>query len=241
MKRLLIIEDKASHRKRLQQIITAIPTELFIYEADNIAEAYRLSMEISIDLFLIDIVMDSKVAGDLSGLVFADRMRNVEKYRFTPMIFITSLEDPRMYAYRDIHCYGYIEKPFDPERVEEIIKEALMFPKTISENRYYLVKKDGVLYPKRLKDIVYIENSQRRLKIVAVDEVMSAGYQTCKRLLEEIDSNDFVQCNRSCIVNKSYISNFDIINRYITLSGEFGNLEIGSVLKNRFLQEMKNV
>ena len=45
---------------------------------------------------LLDIILDPRTSGDASGMKFADHIREVERYHFTPIIFITGLEDPSL-------------------------------------------------------------------------------------------------------------------------------------------------
>lgn len=73
-------------------------------------------------MFVVDIVLDIAMPNDASGIKFARDMRNLQQYKFTPIIFLTSLHDPEIYAYRELHCYGYVEKPFDPKEVEILFK-----------------------------------------------------------------------------------------------------------------------
>ena len=108
MKKILILEDKEIHIKILENILKDI-NNIQVLVAKTIEEAYKLAMENTINLFLIDIILDTEVRGDVSGLRFVEAVREIPKYSFTPLIFITSLEDPKLFAYKELHCFGYIE------------------------------------------------------------------------------------------------------------------------------------
>ena len=54
---------------------------------------------------------------------------------------------------------------------------------------------------------------------------------TLKKFLSDIDSDDFIQCSRSAVVNKRYIHNVDITNRVIQLKKQIGTVEIGIMYK----------
>ena len=69
----------------------------------------------------------------------------LDKYLFTPLVFVTSLEDSKFISYEKLHCYSFIEKPFDPRRVKEIIQQCMRFPKRISDNRTLYFKRDGII------------------------------------------------------------------------------------------------
>ena len=99
-----------------------------IFDTDNVSEAYRYAIEQDIDLFLIDIILDKQNRHDASGMIFAERMRQLDRYKYTPIIFITSLVDQGLNALHNIHCYNYIEKPFDIQKVQQNIIDALGAP-----------------------------------------------------------------------------------------------------------------
>ena len=91
MRTVLIIEDNAASMEMLAKIVNEVDPEIVVHRAVNQNEAYAHAMRLSIDLFLIDIILEPKNPGDVSGMRFANRIRLVEKYRFVPMIFITAL------------------------------------------------------------------------------------------------------------------------------------------------------
>ena len=139
MKSVLIIEDNPLSMEMLAKIVNEIDPELQVYKAVNQNEAYALSMRITMDLFLIDIILDSTIPGDVSGMRFAGYIRGVERYKYTPMIFITALEDARLFAYSDMHCYYYLEKPYDAKKAFQVISEALKIPQAKDIDRKSVV------------------------------------------------------------------------------------------------------
>ena len=113
---VLVVEDNPKARKMLVSMLKDLDVELNILDTDNIDTAYRYAVQYNIHLFLLDIVLDTSVRGDTAGMTFATHVLEFEKYRKTPIIFITSLEDYKLFAYSELHCYQYIEKPFDQEQ-----------------------------------------------------------------------------------------------------------------------------
>ena len=63
-------------------------------------------------------------------------------------------------------------------------------------------------------------------------------YKSCKAMLEELDSDDFIKCNRGTIVNLSYIKTVDTVNRMIHLRESDRVLEIGPVMKKSFMSRI---
>jgi len=240
-KNILIVEDNQIHADALQKILKEIHNEIDIYYANNIKGALEIALEQHIHLFLLDIVLDVHKPGDVSGLNFARELRGISKYKFTPVIFLTSLEDPKLYAYSQLRCFGYIEKPFMADKVQEIILEALEFPVKEDEDRSVYFRKDGIVYSVKVKDIVYIQSNKRKLKIVCVNDILEIPYKTCDEILKELDSQAFVQCSRSGIVNKEFIEHIDYTNRFIKLRNIDEPVEIGIIMKKAFKQRMDNV
>lgn len=243
MKKVLIIEDHPQNLKALEKITCGAGTDIAALLAPDLPTAYHLAMEQEISLFLIDIILDPARNNDTSGIRFAEKMRGLGRYRFTPIIFVTSLEDPQLYAYSHIHCYGYLEKPYDHEAAQKLIADALQFPGRVEsdEEKYIHFRKDGILYPRKHSEIIYLENIGRRLVIHMADgERLRMPYRTCAALMEELGTKRFVQCSRSTILNRDYIDNIDVQNRYVRLKGVEQMVEIGTILKKKFLKEIKD-
>ena len=240
LRNVLIIEDKKSHMDALCKIISELNKDIIIYTAFNAERAYQISMEYHIHLFLVDIILQPEKPGDVLGLSFAREIREIKKYRFTPLIFVTSLEDPKLYSYSQLHCFGYIEKPYDVEQVKKLVSRALEFPVEDDDERYVYFRKDGIVYSKCIKEIIYIENSRRKVVIHCKNDVLEIPYKTCDEILKEVDSGQFVQCSRYTIINKKYVEEIDYTNRYLKLSGIGELIEIGVIMKKQFRNIMEN-
>lgn len=135
MKKILILEDKKENIDALTGIITEMDEDIELYPNSRTEDAYQTALEKNIDVFLVDIVLKPEKLDDMSGMIFAESIRQVEKYRFTPIIFLTALGDPEMHAYKEIHCYGYLSKPYNKEKLTALLSEALTFEQYRDENR----------------------------------------------------------------------------------------------------------
>ena len=126
-KTVLIIEDDREQLNMLKQLVKEVNGNTEVYTAENVSQAYQLLMEKTIDVFLVDIMLDTSKPGDASGIRLVEKVRQVPKYFFTPVIFITSIEDQELHAYRNLNCFGYIEKPYHPAQVKEKVTKALFY------------------------------------------------------------------------------------------------------------------
>ena len=107
-----------------------------------------------------------------------------------------------------------------------------------SESIYF--RNNGILYKKVKARIVYIENSRRRRIVHATDGDVKLSYLPCKDILQELDSECFVQCSRYTIINTDYIEYIDMANRYIKLKGYTKPVEIGVIYKRFFMRNVVN-
>lgn len=238
MKEVLILEDKEESRRILAELVKQVQADAEVYAVSSEDEAYAIAMKRTIDLFLVDIILHPETMGDQSGADFAQNLRTIEKYLFTPIIVITSLYDPKIYMYSAVHCYRFIEKPFDAEKVKETIQEAIKYRTVDEKKRNIIFHVDGLLQMVAVDEIIYIESRKHKLYITTVEECLCVPYKSCKSMLEELDNDNFVKCNRGTIVNMSYIKKVDSVNRFIYLKETQDVLEIGPIMKKAFMDKV---
>lgn len=234
MKKVLILEDNTAAREQLERIVQEIDIKCEVYSFDNVKDAYHCACEKIIDLFLVDIILDTSKPGDVSGLQFVESIRQMNHYFKTSVIITTSLEDPRLFTYRYLHCYAFIEKPFDVKEVKSLILECLEYNGGIQVGKRIPYRVDGISVILEREKIIYAECRRRNLYIHMEDgEVLSIPYITLKRFIEDADSPKFVQCRKDTVFNIDYLQSVDRTNRYIQFKGIPDKIEIGlGYLKN---------
>lgn len=240
-KQILVIEDNKYSMNRIRNILKDIPDIIIIW-ADNSGDAYKYAMEYTIDLFIVDIVLDSTTEADISGIKFAETIRKIEKYEFTPMIFTTSLQDSKLYAYANLHCYRYFEKPYDENELRQAIMKSLRFYQSRKEEKEnYCYKEDGVLYVIKTKEIIYIDNQLTKLLIrCANGEVVQTPYRSSKNILLELNSNRFYKCNKNIIINLDYVSHINLGSRMVVMKENYGRFTIGRRFLKGLVEEVSN-
>jgi len=240
VKNILILEDNVLMNEHLQKIVREVDNRNQIISVINVKDACQCILEKRIDLFIIDIILDTSVPGDSSGLKFVDRIRKISNYLFTPVIFVTSLEDAKLYTYEKLHCYSFIEKPFDSEKLKMLVRECLNFPSLEERRKTLYFRKDGIILAVDREDIVYAESINHNMNIHTIQgDVLEIPYITLKKLREEADSANLIQCSRSTIVNIVFIDNVDIPNQIIRLKEDYGKVEIGIVYKKKLKELFK--
>lgn len=238
---VLLLEDQPSVQDNISRIINSLGRNIKIICADNIKDGYSIAIEQQIHLFVVDIILEPENSGDISGLKFVQEIRNINRYKFVPVIFVTSLEDPKLWSYSQLGCLGYIEKPFNELQVKKYVLKALDFPVITDSDRHIYFRKDGIAYAKCVSDIYFIEISRRKITLYCSNDVLEIPYKTCKEIMQELGSPAFIQCSRYIIINKNYIENIDYARRLIKLKNIDRLIEIGPIMKNKFREEMESL
>jgi len=107
-KTILVVDDLATIRRLAYGFLKQDGAR--VLEADCADEALRLASEHNIDGFLLDVNL-----GGVSGIELCRKLRSNEKYRNTPIIYVTSL-DERVVLQDALDAGGddFIHKPIHP-------------------------------------------------------------------------------------------------------------------------------
>lgn len=239
LKKILILEDNMATMKYISSLLQDIDISNKVYECTNTKDAYQHAIERDIDLFITDIILETRRPGDSSGLSFVENIRKIDRYAITPVIFVTALEDSRMHSYEKLHCYSYLEKPFDPERLKTLVRQCIQShnPRNTKKTLYF--RKDGIIMAIDRDEIVYVECVNHLLHIITDgNEKIKIPYITIKKFMEKVDSNNFVQISRNTVVNLNYVRSVDFGNKEIVLKSDFGNVVIGGTYKKKLKEEI---
>lgn len=234
MVHVLILEDDITSMEVLERILTEFSKDICIHTASSYQEAKDLlDMDIRYGLFLLDVNLNGNDREDIGGIIFAREVREKYYYTFTPIVMITAIGAMEMQAYREIHCYQYIMKPFYREQVEEVLKKVLEKEKQ-ERPAMVNVKKDGINYQIKCADIQYIEAVPRGCALHLKKEVWKVPYVTLTQMLKKLPEKMFVQCHRMFAVNLNEIEYYDLVNRMIKIKDCGDMVEIGVTYKAEF-------
>lgn len=233
-KQILIVdsEDRQLHRieKVLQDAAEEIGVKIEIHTANTIAEADLFLQEYDIDTLILDTVYRGFKFGEYQGIKWVEEIRKIDRYVLLPVIFIASVGEPREYAYTELNCLGFLPRVFDTDQLMKVLRKALYYTTYRDEENYVLPKKRGMLYPIKVKDIVYVEMADRLLHIYMLnEEMLEIPHQSMVDFAKEAESKSLVQCNKRMLVNKAYVSEVDLEKGHLLLmfKGEKQQLPIG--------------
>ena len=175
MTHVMILEDDRASMEALAKILMEYSGDVCVHTASSYDEAKALlDADIRYGLFLLDVNLGGENREDIGGILFAREVRERFCYTFTPVVMITAVGEMEMQAYRELHCYQYIMKPFLPEQVREVVRKVLGQEKQ-EEPPSIMVKRDGVNYQVRCEDIRYIEAVHRGVCLHLKEEDWKIG------------------------------------------------------------------
>lgn len=200
---ILIVEDDVIQRQCLRKIIEGIRKNIVIYESDSKEGALEISKKVLIELFYVDIKLNNS-----SGLDLALELRKFPQYEFSWIIFLTTHMEYLLQAFKEIHCYDYILKPYDKEAILNMSKKLINYQKEKSETKRKYVIFDiepGFSTKLYIDEILFVEVKGRTCTIHSKSGSLEIRGLKLKEALETINCDHIVQCHKSYIVNSKEI------------------------------------
>lgn len=224
---ILVLEDEQTAREALVKILENCSPDIRVRAAATLEEARRLLAENrTYGLFLLDVNLSGNDREDIGGILFAREVREQFRYSFTPIVMVTAIGAMEMQAYRELHCYQYMMKPYGKTQVEELLRKVLEHRKR-EQPPVVTVKKDGINYQVQCSEIVYLEAVPRGLRIHMKSQTWDVPYLTLKQMLLRLPEEMFLQCHRMYAVNRQEVEYFDTVNRIVKMKNCQDTVEIG--------------
>lgn len=224
MANVMIVEDEDNIALGLETIIKSFNKGIETTITGYAKEALKAANLKTYELFLLDIQLY-----DYSGFELAKEIRNIDKYKLTPIVFITAIPTKELLAFKQIHCYDYIVKPFSEKEVIEVLSTVINYG--IKKEEYISFNLRDYIYRVKFDDIIYFEVIQRKVKVVTVKEQFELSHYTLNKLQDTL-TNDFIRCHKGYIVNVNYISSVDKTNYCINLEEIDDKIPIGRKYKD---------
>lgn len=117
---ILVVDDHDFNYYLLEKILNLYDVQM-VYAKDG-SEALKLAEEISFILAFIDVVMPG-----MNGFETTVELRKIEKFKETPVIFISANEESDMYEVESYQfgAVDFIHKPFQPRIITNKVKMLL--------------------------------------------------------------------------------------------------------------------
>lgn len=244
MYNILIIEDDCIQLKALSSIIKQLGGMYRVFEASCTEEALRIAREEIIDLFYIDINLENE-----SGLKIALEIRKNESYKLTWIIFVTVYKEYMLSAFKKIHCYDYILKPYNSEKIRRTTRLLLSEGKaqaaaTEVREKHIIVQIKNIHVKIFVNEIIFIEVFIRTSIIHTINGSFTIDYSSLKKLHSMINDEGILQSHRSYLVNIKYINKIEKTKDKTSYKIHFYNTDkialLGNIYRKSIMDKFNN-
>ncbi|MBN1046543.1 DNA-binding response regulator [Clostridium botulinum] len=199
---IILVEDDIIQREILKKMLESTYEFVKIYEADSESTALDIIENNDINMFLIDIILKES-----SGLDLAMKIRNIHKYEFRQIIFLTTHIQYITQAFKQTHCYDYILKPYNKKKVCDMLNKLILNENlNKDEDKEIVISVERGIYVNiKIKDIVFIEIKGKECEINTISNGCISHNISLKKMIKLINCEDIIQSHRAFAINKNYI------------------------------------
>ncbi len=215
MIRFVIVDDEIDEIKHIEKLISEVVTEdkeiISFTEVDALLKHEIQNVEMR-KIYILDIELGNK----MSGISLAKKIRDVD-YE-SEIIFITNHDKMFESAHRSVYeIFDFIEKFHDfDKRLKKDLKEILK--RNFDTKMLSYKGSNGADLCIFYRELLYIyRDKEERKLIVVVKHNRYKVNMSIKEMLGKLDDR-FVQCHRSCIVNKNVVQEWNYKENYFTLT-----------------------
>ncbi len=198
MLQLAVCDDEKVYRSDLKRIIG---TELQLCGIDYHIEEFSSGEELIAGLGKADcqiLFLDIEMKG-IDGVTAARKLRQMK--RQMEIIFVTSYADFVFQGY-EVRALNYILKPYDPEKIAEVLHAALEELDVEAEKYFVIEQKSGsIRLP--LSSVKYFSSERRIVHAVTTDEEYTF-YEKLSDLETQLPES-FVRIHNRYLVHMKYL------------------------------------
>ena len=208
MPNILIVEDDDIQRSNMKAMLQELGQDYRVLDSSSAYHVLELLKSNVVDLFLIDIHLHNE-----NGLKLARHIRKIPGYELTWIVFVTSHLEYILEAFKEIHCFDYLLKPYDKAAIQGLIKK-LLFSNSkgadaAGERKHIFVDINGIMAKVFINDIIFIEVFGKLCVIHTTKGAYDVKNLTLAKLLSLIPDHRLVQSHRSYAVNPYYIQSIN--------------------------------
>jgi DNA-binding LytR/AlgR family response regulator len=155
-----------------------------------------------IDIAFLDIGLN-----DMSGIILAANL-----LKKNPRIITVFITGHREFAYEafNVEAFGFLVKPYDPERLERIFRKAILQfnnMRIMLHNAPLVITEDNIKKKINQCNILYIERVHSQ-SVIITKSYKHYVYETITSLANRLEEN-FIQINQGIIINMDETSDLN--------------------------------
>ena len=200
MVKFIVVDDDSKEIEHVCTLIHEVTDDAKILKFSKITDELKKEIQ-NVDEHKV-YILDIQLANKISGITIAKLIREVDWV--SEIIFITNHDKMFESAYRNVYAvFSFIEKFHDFDR--RFKKDIRAILKRNFDNKMFKYNANNVELNLFYRAILYITRDTEERKLVIVTPTNKYKItMTIKEVMDLLDSR-FVQCHRSCIVNKDHV------------------------------------
>ena len=212
MVKFIVVDDDSKEIEHVCTLIHEVTDDAKILKFSKITNELKKEIQ-NVDEHKV-YVLDIQLANKISGITIAKLIREVDWV--SEIIFITNHDEMFESAYRNVYAvFSFIEKFHDFDR--RFKKDVKAILKRNFDNKMFKYNANNVELNLFYRAILYITRDTEERKLVIVTPTNKYKItMTIKEVMDLLDKR-FVQCHRSCIVNKEHVEEKNYKEGYFTL------------------------
>ena len=230
--RCVALDDEPLALKLLSNFITKIDFLQLEAEFSSAAEALKYLSENEIDCVFLDIEMPN-----LNGIELSKILNNFS--RKPAIVFVSAYGKYAIEGFK-LDVVDFLLKPYSLDELNNAAQKVLKSMEannnsisTFSANDYFFIKIDAKQVKLIFSEILYVESMRDYVKIYSENrDVPYIPLMTLKKAKSILTQNNFLQINRSQIINISKISSYG--KNSLSLAGK------KFVVSEKFQEEFEN-
>lgn len=226
--KIIILEDEKQVAEKIESLIkTYFDNRNKQVEITWFSDAFSLLENYSSDVSVLFMDIQMKM---MSGMEAAQKIRKIDPYVL--IVFVTNLAQYAVEGY-SVNAFDFILKPVDYAGFEMKLNRIVHELEHRSVDKFINLKLKNGIIRLAISDISYIEVSGHDVIYHTKDEEYICR-QTLKNVAKELESDYFVLCSNSCLVNLAYVKK--VYKSIILTTGE--ELFISQGKRKQFMMEL---
>ena len=212
MVKFIVVDDDSKEIEHVCTLIHEVTDDAKILKFSKITDELKKEIQ-NVDEHKV-YILDIQLANKISGITIAKLIREVDWV--SEIIFITNHDKMFESAYRNVYAvFSFIEKFHDFDR--RFKKDIRAILKRNFDNKMFKYNANNVELNLFYRAILYITRDTEERKLVIVTPTNKYKItMTIKEVMDLLDKR-FVQCHRSCIVNKDHVEEKNYKEGYFVL------------------------
>ncbi len=203
MIKIAVVDDENDQIEQIAEIVSDFFSQREIeIEIDRFSDGEKLlEKDEFYDIIFLDIQMDG-----MDGIETASCLRKKDKK--TALIYISNYSEKMAVSF-SVHPFAFIEKPVNPDKINNNLQDYIEYIKNSSKKRYFLFNLyHGGAITIDIDSILFLEYIKNRVVQLITTDAEHSITGSISDLSEQLSKYNFISPHKSFIINPEHITAF---------------------------------